>query len=49
MFSSSSTFTPMTDHVRYNFNLSVKGWEKGDYYVLIKDESGELARFEFQV
>lgn len=49
MFSSSSTFTPMTDHVRYNFNLSVKGWEKGDYYVLIKDETGELARFEFQV
>lgn len=49
MYTGSSTFTPQSNHLKYGFNLSVKGWEKGTYFVQIKDVTGELARFEFKV
>lgn len=36
-------------NVKYQFNLAVKGWERGDYYILIHDGTNELARYEFKV
>lgn len=49
MFTSEQMFTPVTDHVRYEFKLSVKGWEKGNYYVDINDGEKQLAKFTFKV
>ena len=49
MFTSEKMFTPVTNHVRYEFKLSVKGWEKGNYYVDINDGEKQLAKFVFKV
>lgn len=42
-------FTPVTNHVRYHFNLAVTGWEKGKYFVKVYDGSKTLARYDFSI
>ncbi|MCH2229012.1 MAG: hypothetical protein MK105_01615 [Crocinitomicaceae bacterium] len=47
MFESNKTMTAQTTHVKYRFRMSVKGWEKGDYYVKIHDGTTTLATYDF--
>lgn len=42
-------FTPSTNHVTYNFNIQVTGWEQGQYYVYIHNGTTELARYDFTI
>ena len=48
-FKSDKTMTAQTGHITYTFKLSVKGWEKGNYYVNIHDGTNKLAKFEFSI
>lgn len=47
MISNNTNFAPRTTHLKYEFKLTIRGWDKGDYYVLVKTNAGDLARFDF--
>ena len=36
-------------NVRYRFQIRVKGWEKGEYYIKLHDGNEEITRYEFSV
>lgn len=48
-FQSNKCMTAASGNVHYNFRLSVKGWEKGKYYIRIHDGTKELSRYEFEI
>lgn len=47
MISNDTNFAPRRDHVTYEFKLKIRGWDKGEYYVLLKNSVKDLARFDF--
>ncbi len=49
VMSTNQSFTPLSDHLIFRFNLAVRGWEKGDYYVKVHTGNRELSRFEFSI
>ena len=49
MFESDKRMTAQTTHIRYRFRMSVRGWEKGDYFIKIHDGSNTLAKYEFSI
>ncbi|MGB0914521.1 MAG: hypothetical protein ACPGVI_00545 [Crocinitomicaceae bacterium] len=49
MFESDKTMTAQSTHIKYSFRMSVKGWEKGDYYVKIHDGTNLLAKYDFTI
>lgn len=48
-FEDTKSFSPQSDHLRYQFKLSVTGWEKGNYYINIHDGTKQLAKFDYKV
>lgn len=48
-FQSNRSMTAASGNVHYNFRLSVKGWERGKYYIRIHDGTNELSRYEFEI
>lgn len=40
---------PRKGHYEYEFNLTVEGWEKGKYYVLVKAGEKQLLKQEFEI
>lgn len=40
---------PKAGHYEYDFNLRVRGWEKGKYVVIIMEGTRELMKTEFEV
>lgn len=48
-FQSNKSMTSVSGNVDYNFRLSVKGWERGKYYIRIHDGTKELSRYEFEI
>ena len=40
---------PRKGHYEYEFKLTVKGWEKGKYYVLVKAGEKQLLKQEFEI
>ncbi len=49
VFVSQKYMTARTNHVNYTFNLKVRGWEKGAYYIRIHNGNDELAKYEFSI
>lgn len=47
IISNNTNFAPRGDKLSYEFKLSLKGWEKGEYYVLLKNNVKDLARYDF--
>jgi hypothetical protein len=41
--------TAQSGNVNYAFNLAVRGWEKGTYYIRVHDGTKELGRYEFTI
>lgn len=48
-FHSDKSMTSLSGKVDYNFRLSVKGWERGKYYIRIHDGTKELSRYNFEI
>lgn len=48
-FSSDRTMRAAYGNVTYKFNLAVRGWDKGDYYLRIHDGNSEFARYDFSI
>lgn len=48
-FQSNRSMTAASGNVHYNFRLSVRGWERGKYYIRIHDGTKELSRYEFEI
>jgi hypothetical protein len=40
---------PRKGHYEYEFKLTVRGWEKGKYYVLVKAGEKQLLKQEFEI
>jgi len=49
MFQSEKSMTAQSTHIRYRFRMSVRGWEKGEYYIKIHDGNQTLAKYEFSI
>lgn len=49
MHKSNKTNTVRTGNVDFSFSLKVKGWEKGEYSLKVKDGSQVLAEYPFQI
>jgi hypothetical protein len=48
-YKSDKTMKSRAKHIGYTFNLSVRGWEKGNYYINIHDGVNQLAKYEFSI
>ena len=46
---SDKTMQARYGNVKYRFQMQVKGWEKGDYYIKLHDGTTEITRYEFSV
>ena len=46
---SDKTMQARYGNVRYRFQIQVKGWEKGEYYIKLHDGSNEITRYVFSV
>lgn len=46
---SDKTMQAKYGNVRYRFQMQVKGWEKGEYYIKLHDGNQEITRYEFSV
>ena len=46
---SDKTMQARYGNVRYRFQIQVKGWEKGEYYIKLHDGSNEITRYAFSV
>ena len=49
MLISDKTMQARYGNVRYRFQIQVKGWEKGDYYIKLHDGTEEIARYDFTI
>lgn len=46
---SDKTMQARYGNVRYRFQIQVKGWEKGEYYIKLHDGTEEITRYEFTI
>lgn len=46
---SDKTMQARYGNVKYRFQIQVKGWEKGDYYIKLHDGNKEITRYEFTI
>ncbi|MDP5099576.1 MAG: hypothetical protein NWQ27_06255 [Crocinitomicaceae bacterium] len=46
---SDKTMQARYGNVRYRFQMQVKGWEKGEYYIKLHDGTNEITRYNFSV
>lgn len=49
IFVSEKYMTVQSGKVTYKFRLSVKGWEKGDYYIRVHDGTNDIVKYSFKV
>lgn len=49
VFVSEKYMTVQSGKVTYKFRLSVKGWEKGDYYIRVHDGTNDIITYPFKV
>jgi hypothetical protein len=49
MLTHRTNFAPRSSQLKYKFNLTIKGWDKGEYYVVVKNDLKELARYDFSL
>lgn len=48
-FKSQAKVAPYGGKVEFTFNMKVKGWKKGDYFVKVKTNNSEIAVFPFSI
>lgn len=46
---SDKTMQARYGNVKYRFQMQVKGWEKGEYYIKLHDGTNEITRYTFNV
>lgn len=49
LLTNNTNFAPRGSHLKYEFKLTIKGWDKGEYYVLVKNGLKDLARYDFEL